>query len=100
MFWSLFRDRHLAPLLPVLAAKTVEAWVRARFGLNIGVIAIPHTFNGRLEFNAHVHVIVTAGGLKTSGGRMPSVYYDIDALTCYWRGGVIRLLRTSLRAGA
>ena len=99
VLWPFFRDRRLARLLPVLAAKTVEAWVRAKFGLKVGVIAIPHTFNGRLEFNAHVHVMVTAGGLETSGGWMPSVYYDVDALTRYWRRGVIRLLRASLRAG-
>jgi hypothetical protein len=99
VLWPLFRNRKLARLLPVLAAKTVEAWVRAKFGLKVGVIAIPHTFNGWLEFNAHVHVMVTAGGLETSGGWMPSVYYDVDALTCYWRRGVIRLLRASLRAG-
>ena len=43
--------------------------------------------------------MVTAGGLETSGGWMPSVYYDVDALNCYWRRGVIRLLRASLRAG-
>jgi len=83
----------------VLAAKTVEALVRARFGVKIGVIAIPHTFNGRLEFNAHVHVMLTAGGLDISGRWLPSVYYDVDALTHYWRRGVIRLLRASLRTG-
>jgi hypothetical protein len=43
--------------------------------------------------------MVTAGGLETSGGWMPSVYYDVDALNCYWRRSVIRLLRASLRAG-
>ena len=99
VLWPLFRDRQLARLLPILAAKTVEAWVRAKFGVAVGVIAIPHTFNGRLEFNAHVHVMVTAGGLKTSGDWVPSVYYDIDSLTRYWRKGVIRLLRAGLRAG-
>jgi hypothetical protein len=99
VLWPFFRDRQLTRLLPVLAAKTVEAWARARFGLKVGVIAIPHTFNGRLEFNAHVHVMVTAGGLETSGGWMPGVYYDVDALTRYWRRGVIRLLRANLRAG-
>jgi len=99
VFWCFFRDRDLAKLLPVLAAKTVEALVRARFGVKIGVIAIPHTFNGRLEFNAHVHVMLTAGGLDISGRWLPSVYYDVDALTHYWRRGVIRLLRASLRTG-
>src|ERR1019366_6474698 len=99
VFWPFFRDRRLARLLPVLAAKTVEAWARARFSLKIGVIAIPHTFNGRLEFNAHVHVMVTAGGLETSGRWLSSVYYDVDALTKYWSRGVIRLLRASFRTG-
>jgi hypothetical protein len=99
VFWCFFRDRQLAKFLPVLAAKTVEAWVRARFGLKIGVIAIPHTFNGRLEFNAHVHLMLTAGGLETSGRWLPSVYYDVEALTHYWRRGVVRLLRASLHAG-
>jgi len=99
VLWPFFRDRQLASLLPVLAARSVEAWVRARFGLTIGVIAIKHTFNSKLEFNAHVHVMVTAGGLETSGRWRSSVYYDVDALTYYWRKGVIRLLRASLRAG-
>ena len=99
VLWPFFRDRQLARLLPVLSAKTVQAWVRAKFGLKIGVIAIPHTFNSRLEFNAHVHVIVTAGGLEMSGKWRSSVYYEVDSLTHYWRKGIIQLLRASLRAG-
>jgi hypothetical protein len=77
VLWPLFQDRRLARLLPVLAAKTVGAWARARFGVKIGVIAIPHTFNGKLEFNAHVHVMVTAGGLETSGDWRASIYYSV-----------------------
>src|SRR5262249_4563564 len=95
-----FRDRTLLRLLPVLAAKIIEAWVRAKFGLDIGVIAIPHTFNSKLDFNAHVHVMITAGGLEASGRWRSSVYLDVDALTHYWRKGVIRLLRANLRVGA
>ena len=99
VLWPLFRERRLARLLSVLAAKTIEAWVRAKFGARVGVITILHTFNGRLDFNAHVHLMVTAGGLEASGAWRSSVYYDVDALTHYWRKGVIRLLRTSLRLG-
>ncbi len=99
VLWPLFRNRQLARLLPVLAAKTIQAWVRAKFGLKVGAIAIPHTFNGKLEFNAHVHVMVTAGGLELSGRWRSTVYYDVDALTDYWRKAVIRVLRASLQAG-
>lgn len=99
VLWPFFRDRQLARLLPVLAAKTIQACIHAKFGLQVGVIAILHTFNSSLEFNSHVHVMVTAGGLEPSGKWRSSVYLDVDALMRCWRKGVIRLLRASLRFG-
>ncbi|MBZ5723350.1 MAG: transposase [Acidobacteriia bacterium] len=53
----------------------------------------------RLEFNSHVHTMVTAGGLQTSGSWVPSVYYDDKALMKAWRASVIKLLRAALQAG-
>jgi hypothetical protein len=100
VLWPFFQDRQLAKFLPVLAAKTVQAWVRAKFGIMVGVIAVPHTFNSKLDFNAHVHVMVTAGGLEVSGKWCTSAYYDVRVLTHYWRKGVIRVLRAHLRSGA
>lgn len=99
VLWPFFRNKELARLLPVLAAKTTGAWARARFGLSVGIIAILHTFNGRMDFNAHVHVMVTSGGLETSGTWRSTVYYNREELTNYWRRGVIRLLRAGLRTG-
>lgn len=34
-----------------------------------------------------------------SGAWRSSIFYDVDSQTHYWRKGVIRLLRASLRAG-
>jgi hypothetical protein len=42
--------------------------------------------------------MVTPGGLDMSG-LWTAIYYDVDAITHYWRKGVIRLLRASLRTG-
>jgi hypothetical protein len=53
--------------LPALAANTIQSLASARHGLRVGIIAILHTFNGRLDFNAHVHTMATAGGLEASG---------------------------------
>jgi hypothetical protein len=99
--WRLFRDnRALAEALPALAAGVLEAWMSAKHGVMIGVMAILHTFNGRLEFNSHVHIMVTAGGLRTAVGVwVSSVYYDKDLLMMYWRSAVINLLKTALTAG-
>lgn len=70
-----------------------------RHGLRVGVIAILHTFNGRLEFNSHVHTMVTGGGLcESSDIWAPCVYYDRDLLMTAWQRAVIALLRAALRA--
>ena len=101
LLWSLFRDNpHLAKALPALAAKVIQARVSAKYGLRVGVIAILHTFNGQLEFNSHVHTMVTGGGLYGSSDTWVSrVYYDRDRLMEAWRRAVIALLRAALRAG-
>ena len=100
ILWQLFHDNpSLAPALSVLAAKTIETLACARYGLRIGVIAILHTFNGRLEFNSHVHTMVTPGGLHGSGSWVARIYYDRDRLMEIWRDAVINLLRAALRAG-
>ena len=100
VLWEVFRDnRPLAPALSALAAKVIQTWVSARYGLRVGVIAILHTFNGRLEFNSHVHTMVTGGALHDSSGSWVSrVYCSRDPLMEFWRKAVIELVRTALRA--
>ena len=101
VLWQLFRDNPvLRKALPSLAANVVMAWARAKHGLRIGVIAIPHTFNGRLEFNSHVHTMISAGGLQGKASWVQSIYYDCDCLTDYWRNSVVKLLRAALNIGS
>jgi len=66
--------------------------------MRVGGLAILHTFNGKLEFNSHVHIMATAGGLSKSGTWVRSVYYDHDRLLDAWRKAVISLLRAALQA--
>jgi hypothetical protein len=101
LLWPFFRDNpFLARALPALAAEVIRAQVGVRHGLRVGVITILHTFNGRLEFNSHLHTMVTGGGLHGSSGIWaPRVYYDRDRLMKAWRKAVIALLRAVLRAG-
>jgi hypothetical protein len=101
VLWRVFRqNRALADALPVLAADAIKALITAKHGLRIGIIAFLHTFNGRLEFNSHVHTMVTAGGWRASSGSwVRSVYYDCNILTRLWRSPVLELLRTALHSG-
>jgi hypothetical protein len=100
VLWLLFRDNpRLRKALPSLAANLIRSRVSAKYGLQIGVIAIPHTFNGKLEFNSHVHTMVTGGGYATNNTWVARVFHDRDQLMRSWRKAVISLLRAALKAG-
>jgi Putative transposase len=96
VLWPFFKDNPvLLRALPALAATVIQARMGAKHAMRLGVIAIPHTFNGKLEFNSHVHTMVTAGGLH-GNFWLPRLYFDRDRLMKAWRRAVIRLLRTAL----
>lgn len=101
LLWSFFLDnRFLVPALSAFAGNAIQTLAAARQGLQVGIITFPQTFNGRLEFNPHVHTMVMAGGLHRSSGSWKSrLYYDGNQLMRLWRGAVIQLLRAALRAG-
>ena len=90
----------LCAALSAIAARVIEAHVGIRYGLRVGIMAILHTFNGKLEFNSHVHTLVTAGGLYgASDIWMEKADFNRDKLFKSWKRAVIKLLRTALRAG-
>lgn len=64
-------------------------------------MVIPHTFGGRLNFNSHLHVLVSAGGLQESEGRwITDLAFDKEKLMPMWRFAVITFLREALLAKA
>ena len=101
VLWPLFRDNsHLARALPAFGSTVIQTRANAQHGVRVGVVDILHTFNGKLEFNSHVHAMVTAGGLHGSTGTwVPSIYLDRDRLMEAWRRTVIALLRAALLSG-
>jgi len=101
LLWPFFYNNPpLAKALSAIAAEVIKARVSAKYGVKVGAIAILHTFNGKLEFNSHVHTMVTEGGLDGSSNIWVSrAYYERDALMKAWRKAVIALLRAALRAG-
>lgn len=101
VLWPIFRDNpRLAKALPALAAKLIQTRATAKYNIQLGIIAILHTFNSELNYNSHVHTMITGGGLHATSGRwFGSIYYDRSRLMESWRMAVIRLLRAALQAG-
>ena len=102
VLWPIFRqNRHLLHHLPKLVARVIQQWATLKYGVRLLIMVIPHTFGGRLNFNSHLHVLVSAGGLQESEGRwITDLAFDKEKLMPMWRFAVITFLREALLAKA
>jgi len=97
--WPIFRqNRALLHDLPVLGAQVVQQWAKMKYGVRLFIIVVPHTFGRHLNFNAHLHILVSAGGLLESRCRwIARISFDRKALMHMWRYAVITFLRQALK---
>ncbi len=64
------------------------------------IIVVPHTFGAALNFNCHLHILVSADGLQESQGRIISrIHFAELPLMRMWKYAVITHLRQALKAG-
>lgn len=100
VFWPIFRrNRHLLHDLPALAAAVLLQYLKIKHGVLGMVMVVPHTFGRALNFNSHLHILLSAGGLRKSDNHWVIVRrFHKDALMHMWRFAVITYLRALLRA--
>jgi len=104
VLWPIFqKNRHLLHDLPNLGAAVIQQWAKLKYGVRVPIMVIPHTFGGGLNFNSHLHILVSVGGLQESEGRwVNSLVFDEDEdkgkLMRMWRFAVITYLRAALKA--
>src|SRR5438132_8956548 len=97
--WPIFKqNRHLLHDLPVLGAAVIEQWAKTKYGVRLLIMVVPHTFGGYLNFNCHLHILVSAGGLRElEGCWITRLNFNKDALMRMWRYAVITYLRQALK---
>ena len=100
ILWPLFREnRHLLHDLPELGARVIERWAKYKYGVRLMIMVIPQTFGGRLNFNPHLHILVSGGGLRESEGSwVTPLAFEKDKLMHMWRHAVVTHLRNAVRA--
>jgi hypothetical protein len=54
------------------AVRVVKEYFEKKHKVTPGIIAGLHTSGARLQFNPHVHMLVTMGGMRKNGKRMTS----------------------------
>ncbi|HHP3706280.1 TPA: IS91 family transposase, partial [Shigella sonnei] len=78
------------------AVRLVQEWFEKKLKVTPGIIAGLHTFGSRLNFNPHVHMLVTMGGMKSNGEWKTYDYIPFEMLRKQWQTVVLKLIRQSL----
>ena len=101
VLWSIFRcNRHLLDDLPALGAAVIGQWAKEKYSARLMILVVRHTFGRHLNFNPHLHILVSAGGLRISDDSWFSgVRFEAPALMKRWRYALVTYLREALRRG-
>jgi len=101
VFWPIFEaHRHLQQDLPALGAAVLQQWAWNRHRVRIYGIVIQHTFGGHLNHNPHLHMMISAGGLKPAEARwVNSLKFNRKEIMELWRFAVTSYLWKAHRDG-
>lgn len=84
--------------LPAIGAEAIQVWAKARYGVTLIILVVQQTFGGFLNFVPHLHVLVSAGGLREAKNSwVHRLNFDENELMLAWRYGVIFLLSEALK---
>jgi len=94
--WPYLKDNW--PLLKVYQDSAIDALndylpkaMREKF-IQVGAIVILHTFGKDMNFQAHLHLIITEGGFNSKKEFIPKVYLHADGFAECWKHHVCKNL--------
>lgn len=95
--WKIFlTHRELLKDMMDLAVNITQDWYKKSAKVEVGMMVGIHTFGATMNFNPHVHMLVTEGGL-TNDNKMKRVeFIPYVMLRKRWQAGILSLLRKSL----
>ncbi|HTV07694.1 MAG TPA: transposase [Candidatus Aquilonibacter sp.] len=95
VLWPIFNNnRALLADLSAIGAKAIESWIEAEHGVQVCIMVVAHTFGRHLNFNSHLHILVSTGGFRESEGAwIPQLNIRKASLSDFWRDSVIGHLR-------
>ncbi len=95
--WEIFlRRRELLKDLMDISVELLQDWFKKREKVEVGMMVGVHTFGATMNFNPHVHVLSTEGGL-TGDGKMKRIgFIPYEMMRTRWQQKVLRMLRKKL----
>jgi hypothetical protein len=90
--------QHREMLKPFMdeAVKLIQEWFKKKCKVVPGIIAGLHTFGSRINFNPHIHMLVTMGGMKKDGEWKVYDYIPFPMLRKQWQTVVLKLIRRTV----
>jgi hypothetical protein len=94
----LLNRKTLLNALFALAAHSIISWTKTNKNCIPCIIAVLHTFGKTLEFNPHIHIIVSCGGLSLNRSKwIPISIFPEKVLKARWKYNVINFLRSAFK---
>jgi hypothetical protein len=90
-----YKRKELLAGLMNEAAKIIQDFF-GKQKMQCGIVAALHTFGSQLEFNPHVHMIVTMGGVTPQGDWKEYDFLPFKRLRVFWQNAVLKLIRRTL----
>lgn len=95
--WEIFlRRRDLLKDLMDMSVELLQDWFKKREKVEVGMMVGIHTFGATMNFNPHVHVLLTEGGLTDSGKMRHVGFIPYEMMRKRWQQKVTRMLRKEL----
>jgi len=94
--WQVFKDFKLLNKLPKVAADIFNKIAKDRKAIRIGMFMAVHTFGRSLNWNVHLHISVTMGGINKKG-QWKKIRFVKEVIMKMWRYAVIKLIRHKLK---
>ena len=97
--WNIFPyDRALLSRLFTAAERTVLEWCKQKKRYVPGVVTVLHTFGSVLNFNTHIHLLMTEGGLSPNREQWVSNdFIPWKMLKDRWKYWIMEFLRPELK---
>ncbi|HWR44842.1 IS91 family transposase, partial [Sporomusa sp.] len=90
------KHRYLLKELMDRSVKLVQEFFQRKSKVMPGIIAGLHTFGAKAQFNPHVHMMVTMGGMTAKGEWKQYDFLPFEMLRKQWQTVVLKMLREKL----
>jgi hypothetical protein len=91
-------DRSLLNILFTASSRTVLDWCQNTGGYLPGICCVIHTFGSQLNFNPHIHMLITSGGLSNNHSKfIANSHIPWNMLKARWKYHVVTLLKPKLK---